>query len=114
MIISSAVFSIHEIPDNESQMRCISNDVQAASQWLKDDDHQYNSKMICSERCPQLSWYLRTNVLQMPLCDTTGSCETQLNRDKIDYYFSFEEMSNFTEYQQIKHFGVITIYKRRS
>lgn len=114
MIISSAVLSIHEIPDNESQMKYISNNVQAASQWLKDDDHQYNSKMICSERWPQLSWYLRTNVRQMPSYNTTGSCETQLNRDKIDYYFSFEEMSNLTKYQQIKHFGVITIYKRRS
>jgi 4-amino-4-deoxy-L-arabinose transferase-like glycosyltransferase len=114
MIISSAVLPIHEIPDNESQMKYISNNVQAASQWLKDDDHQYNSKMICSERWPQLSWYLRTNVRQMPSYNTTGSCETQLNRDKIDYYFSFEEMSNLTKYKQIKHFGVITIYKRRS
>lgn len=114
MILSTAVISIHEIPDNELKMKYTLNNIQTASQWLKYNDPQYNDKTICSEQWPQLSWYLRTNVRQMPPYQTIGSCETHLNRDKADYYICYNEMYNLTGYQQIKQFGLITIYIRRS
>jgi hypothetical protein len=91
MSLLSAVTSIQEIPANESQMKCISNNIQTASQWLKDNDPQYHDKIIYSERWPQFSWYLRTNVRQMPSFSTRKLYENQLNRDKVDYYISFKK-----------------------
>ena len=113
MTISSAVISIHEIPDNESQIKYISNNIQIVSQWLKDNEPQYTDKIIYSEQWPEFSWYLRTHVRQIPSFNTTESYENMLNTDKADYYISFKEELNLTNYQPIKKFGIITIYKRK-
>jgi 4-amino-4-deoxy-L-arabinose transferase-like glycosyltransferase len=113
IVLLSTVLYIQGIPDNESDIIYISNNIQNASQWIKDNDPQYMNKVMYSEEWPQFSWYLRTDVRQMPSFNTTELYENQLNINKADYYLSVNEGLNLTNYQPVKQFGIITIYKRK-
>lgn len=114
MVVVSVVDYIPAIKENESPNTEKLNDIQMASQWLKLNDPQYYDKKTSADLWPFFSWYLKMNVSQVPLFNTQESYENWLNTDNPDYYLSIVEGLNLTNYNQIKQFGIVTIYKRRT
>ena len=112
MLVAAADY-IPGIYDHESQNVVELNDIKMASQWLKVNDPQYFDKNISSDQWPYFSWYLKTNVKQVQLFNNNKDYENNLNTDNANYFLTDTEGLNLTNYQLIKQFGYITIYKRQ-
>jgi hypothetical protein len=115
MMLVSAVDYMQMIPDNESQNVVELNDIKMASEWLKVNDPQYFDKNISSDQWPYFSWYLKTNVTQVQLFNNNNNNddENNLSIDNANYFLTVKDGLNLTNYQSIKQFGYITIYKRQ-
>ncbi|WP_321422172.1 glycosyltransferase family 39 protein [uncultured Methanobacterium sp.] len=112
MLVAAAVY-IPGIYDHESKNVVDLNDIKMASQWLEINDPQYFDKNISSDQWPYFSWYLKTNVKQVQLFNSNKDYENNLNRDNATYFLTDTEGLNLTNYQLIKQFGYVTIYKRQ-
>ncbi|AUB56984.1 hypothetical protein BK008_00710 [Methanobacterium sp. MZ-A1] len=113
MMLVAAADYIQGIYDHESQNVVELNDIKMASQWLKVNDPQYFDKNISSDQWPYFSWYLKTNVKQVQLSNNNKDYENNLNTDNANYFLTVKEGLNLTNYQLIKQFGYVTIYKRQ-
>jgi 4-amino-4-deoxy-L-arabinose transferase-like glycosyltransferase len=99
-----------------------------ASQWFVNNESNYRNKNIYSDLWPNFSWYLKTNVKQVPVFknnqtfhygvgnstfnqDDSNAFNNFLETNHADYYFSVYKL-NLTSYTIIKRFGFITIYKK--
>ncbi len=101
--------------------------IKTASYWLISYDQDYKSKNIYSDLSPNFSWYLNTDVKQMPVFNNlTGSngknstfdqniaINNYLLTNNADYYLCDIQGLNLNSYIPIKQFGNITIYKRNN
>jgi len=111
MILVSGLNYINEIPDTQSETTYRVGKIKETTQWLKDYDPQYHNKIIYSDQWPYFSWYLKMNVLQIPL-NTQNFHENQSNIETADYFLLKEEL-NITNFHPIKDFGTIIIYQRQ-
>jgi len=113
MMLVAAANYIPGIYDHESTNVVELNDIKMASQWLEVNDPQYFDKNISSDQWPYFSWYLKTNVKQVQLSNSNKDYENNLNTDNANYFLTDTEGLNLTNYQLIKQFGYVTIYKRQ-
>jgi hypothetical protein len=98
------------------------------SQWFMNYESNYKNKNIYSDLWPNFSWYLKTNVKQVPVFknnqtyhygvenntfnqEDSNAFNNFLETNHADYYFSVYKL-NLTSYTPIKQFGFITIYKK--
>ena len=96
--------------------------IELASIWLKGYDPEYKNKNIYSDFWPNFSWYLKTNVKKVPLFkdnyilnqSDTISFNQYLLSNNADYYISVRQGLNLTSYEQIKQFGFLNIYKKKT
>jgi len=113
MVLVAAADYIPGIYDHESQNVVELNDIKMASQWLEDNDPQYLDKNISSDQWPYFSWYLKTNVKPVQSFNNIKDYESNLNTDNANYFLTVKEGLNLTNYQLIKQFGYVNIYRRQ-
>jgi 4-amino-4-deoxy-L-arabinose transferase-like glycosyltransferase len=101
--------------------------IKTASYWIISYDQDYKSKNIYSDLSPNFSWYLNTNVKQMPVFndnltvsngknstfDQDIAINNYLVTNNADYYLCDIQGLNLNSYTHVKQFGNITIYKRK-
>jgi 4-amino-4-deoxy-L-arabinose transferase-like glycosyltransferase len=101
--------------------------IKTASYWIISYDQDYKSKNIYSDLSPNFSWYLNTNVKQMPVFNdnltvsngknSTSDQDIAINNylvtNNADYYLCDIQGLNLNSYTIVKRFGDITIYKRK-
>lgn len=129
MLLISTINYIPGILSNEEIGKEITENAVSSSNWLKNYDPTYKTKIIYADYWPYFGWYLKMNVKPMPLfndnfsyyheienytVDAQSNVEynNMLNQNHVDYYFSVREGLNLTNYQPIKEFGNVIIYKR--
>lgn len=129
IILASAFSYIPGISGHEKLAKDVANDSAAASVWLMNYDLSYKNKTIYADYGPYLSWYLKTNVKNMPVFmdgqmydykikgyNITEKDMIEYNNELIknnaEYYFSTKSNLNLTNYKVIRQFGNITIYIR--
>ncbi len=120
IMITSAVSQITGI--EKANGNDFNKEIEMASIWLEGYDPEYRSKNIYSDFWPNFSWYLKTNVKKVPLFNDnyilnqsdTKSFNQYLLNNNADYYISVRQNLNLTSYEQIKQFGFLNIYKKRS
>jgi hypothetical protein len=84
-----------------------------ASQWLVGYDPNYQNKNIYSDLSPNFSWYLNTNVKQIPVLnsDNDTTINNYLVSNGVEYYLYDGLGLNLSSYKLIKQFGNVTIYQ---
>jgi len=109
--------------------KVFNEDARDASNWLKNYDPDYKSKLIYADFWAMFIWHLQMNIGAMPSFrgnqtiflgakydnfteEDKKAYDRELNRTNPDYYFFTWGEINFTNYKAIKKFGDITIYKR--
>ena len=101
----------------------------SASQWFSNYDPNYKNQNIYSDLSPNFSWYLKTNVKQVPVfknnhtfINVNNNSFTQQDSDQFnnylvtnnaDYYLCIRQGLNLTSYTLIKQFGSVIIYKKK-
>jgi len=101
----------------------------SASQWFSNYDPNYKNQNIYSDLSPNFSWYLKTNVKQVPVfknnqtfINVNNNSFTQKDSDQFnnylvtnnaDYYLCIRQGLNLTSYTLIKQFGSVIIYKKK-
>lgn len=125
--------TINEIPDiliaNNGET-VANQQIELASQWFSNYDTNYTNQNIYSDLSPNFSWYLKTNVKQVPVFKNnqtfinvnnnsfTQQDSNQFNNylvtNNADYYLCIRQGLNLTSYTPIKQFGSVIIYKRNS
>ena len=102
--------------------------IEMASQWFVNYDPNYKNQNIYSDLSPNFSWYLNTNVKQIPVFknnqtfigvnndsftqEDSNEFNNYLVTNNADYYFCIRNGLNLTSYKPIKQFGNVIIYKR--
>lgn len=129
MILFSAVSTMPEIKEANSNYKVTNEGVSLASDWFINYDTDYKNKVIYSDLWPQFGWYLKTNVKIMPefkgnqkfYSGMTNNNLTpqdnvkyneELENNNADYYFSVRQGLNLTYYKPVKQFGNLIIYKK--
>ncbi|HOI40370.1 MAG TPA: glycosyltransferase family 39 protein [Methanobacterium sp.] len=109
--------------------KLFNEEVRDASNWLKNYDPDYKSKVIYADYWAMFAWHLKMDVGKMPTfrnnqtillgakdanltAEDKMSYDQELNKINPDYYFFTWGKLNFTNYQAIHRVGSITIYKR--
>jgi 4-amino-4-deoxy-L-arabinose transferase-like glycosyltransferase len=101
--------------------------IKTASHWIVSYDQDYKNKNIYSDLSPNFSWYLNTNVKQMPVFNdnltiskgknNTFNQDIAINNylvtNNANYYLCDIQGLNLNSYTPIKQFGNITIYQRK-
>ena len=110
--------------------KVFSEDVRDASNWLKNYDHDYKSKVIYADYWAMFAWFLQMDLGKMPsfrnnqtillgagdnnfTAEDKKAYDRELNKTNPDYYFFTWGKINFTNYKAIKSFGDVTIYERK-
>jgi 4-amino-4-deoxy-L-arabinose transferase-like glycosyltransferase len=128
MLLISTTGFLNSMPPEDSNTQ----NVIISSNWLKDYDHSYETKMIYADfYWPYYSWYLKMNVSPMPIfkngnayyyelkdyypdSQDNKTYNNELAKNKVDYYFCIRKGLNLTSYKPIKKFGQITLYVKKS
>ena len=102
-----------------------------ASEWFVNYDPNYKNKNIYSDLWPNFSWYLKTDVKKVPIFkdnqtflrevknysfnqEDSNEFNHYLESNNADYYFSVRQGLNLTSYEQIKQFGYMSVYKKKT
>jgi 4-amino-4-deoxy-L-arabinose transferase-like glycosyltransferase len=123
--------TVNEIPNilHANNDELIANQqIELASQWFANYDPNYKNQNIYSDLSPNFSWYLKTDVKQMPVFKNnqtfinvnnnsfTQKDSNDFNRylvaNNVDYYLCIRQGLNLTSYIPIKQIGSVIIYKR--
>lgn len=129
MILSFTVSYLPGIPEENSNLKVINENIDSASQWLIHYDPDYKTKIIYSDLWPYSGWYLKMNIGMMPIFkdgqmyytgakDYSPNQQDNIAADKylisknVQYCFSSLQRLNLTSYKPIKQFGNVIIYKR--
>ncbi len=133
LIILMIVFTFAQfesIEEANMSNKVFTEDVRDASNWLKNYDPEYKSKVIYADYWAMFAWYLQMDLGKMPsfrnnqtiflgvgdnnfTAEDKKAYDRELNKTNPDYYlFTWGEI-NFTNYKAIKRFGDVTIYKRK-
>lgn len=120
VMLLSAASQIPAILDKNDGVIIFNQQLEMTSHWLVSYDPNYKNENIYSDLWPNFSWYLKTNVKQVPLFkDNYTLNQTDLTAfnqylvsNNAEYYISVRPGLNLTSYVQIKQFGYLAIYKR--
>ena len=110
-------------------MKTFNEDASDASNWLKNYDPDYKSKIIYADSWAMFAWHLQMDVGKMPTFrnnqtiylsaednnfteEDEKAYDRELNKTNPDYYFFTWGKMKFTNYKAIKQFGDVTIYER--
>ena len=80
---------------------------------VSNNDPNYQNKLIYSDLSPNFSWYLNTNVKQLPVSNSNSMINKYLASNGVEYYLSDSPRLNLSSYMLIKQFGNVTIYKKK-
>lgn len=114
---------------NESTKESVVKDVISSSNWFKNYDSDYKTKVIYSDYYPYSTWYLRTDIKKMPILkdnkeiyaplknlslnnDDFKQYENKLFTNDADYYFCVNAKLNLTSYKIIYNSGNVYIYQK--
>lgn len=133
IILTSIILlsTVNEIPNillgNNDEI-IANQQIELASQWFSNYDPNYKNQNIYSDLSPNFSWYLKTNVKQVPVFKNnqtfinvnnnsfTQQDSNQFNNylvtNNADYYLCIRQGLKLTSYIPIKQFGSVIIYKR--
>ena len=129
MLFSSASLIPNILESNHDKL--IANEqMKLTSQWFVNYDPNYKNENIYSDLSPNFSWYLKTNVKQVPIFkdnqtfansiknytfnqEDSNQFNNYLITNNADYYFCVREGLNLTSYYPIKELGYVTIYKKK-
>lgn len=96
--------------------KCFTKDIEDASSWIKDYDHDYNNKIIVSDYPNAVAWYLKKEVNgAFPrFYKNSNDFSYVLQKKNADYYIdSLSEPKQYLKgYQIINKFGNVVIYKK--
>lgn len=126
MILISTIGFLNNMPKEDSNTQ----NVIISSNWLKNYDHSYKTKIIYADfYWPHYSWYLKMNVTAMPIFKDGNAYyyelidyypdshdkmayNNELEKNKVNYYFCIRQGLNLTSYKPLKTFGQITLYEK--
>ena len=129
MLFSSASLIPNILESNHEKL--IANEqMKLTSQWFVNYDPNYKNENLYSDLSPNFSWYLKTNVKQVPIFkdnqtfanniknytfnqEDSNQFNNYLITNNADYYFCVREGLNLTSYYPIKELGYVTIYKKK-
>jgi hypothetical protein len=129
MLISSISLIPNILESNHDKL--IANEqMELTSQWFVNYDPNYKNENIYSDLSPNFSWYLKTNVKQVPIFkdnqtfsngiknytfnqEDSNQFNNFLTTNNADYYFCIREGLNLSSYYSIKELGYVTIYKKK-
>ncbi|GAB4312148.1 MAG: hypothetical protein Kow0019_10930 [Methanobacteriaceae archaeon] len=110
LIVLSSTFSyIHAFTDKPDY---IVKDSKTTSEWFKNYDPDYKSKLIYSDLWPTFSWYLKTDVKPMPFFKDNRAFNHELQKYDVDYYLTVYGNRNLTSYEKVGQFGTVTVFKK--
>jgi 4-amino-4-deoxy-L-arabinose transferase-like glycosyltransferase len=93
-------------------------DISDSSDWIKNNDPNYNEKIISSDYPNALSWYLNKEILGgFPrFFNNSNDFADYLHNNSVDYYIdTISSPHPYLEgYIIVKSFGVVAIYKKIS
>ena len=128
IILLSTVNEIPNILTSNNNEIIANQQIESASQWFANYDLNYNNQNIYSDLSPNFSWYLKTDVKQVPVfknnqtfinVNTNSFTQQDSNEfnnylvtNNADYYLSIRQGLNLKSYMPIKQIGSIIIYKR--
>lgn len=129
LMILSTLSQFDSIEKANMGNKLFNEEVRDASNWLKNYDPEYKSKVIYADYWSMFAWHLQMDVGEMPLFRNNQTIllgaedkniteadkkayDRQLNKTNPDYYFFTWGKIDFTNYKAIKQFGDVTIYKR--
>lgn len=113
----------------ESTKESVVKDIISSSDWLKNYDPNYKTKIIYSDYYPYSTWYLKTDIKAMPILkdneeiyarlrninlnnDDYKQYEHKLQTNNAEYYFCVNTKVNLTYYKVINKFGDVYIYQK--
>ncbi len=122
---TNTLIDLNEISAQET----VTDDIILASNWFKNYDPDYKTKIIYSDYYPHSTWYLRTDINKMPILKDNKEIyarlkelnlsnedfkvyEKELSQNNADYYFCINAKINLTSYKVIKRFGDVYIYEK--
>ncbi|AXV38789.1 MAG: hypothetical protein CIT01_10175 [Methanobacterium sp. BRmetb2] len=109
IILSSTISFINAMPNKKDY---IVEDSKKASEFLKNYDSSYKSKLIYSDVWPTFSWYLEANIKPMPSFNDIRAYNHELEKYNVDYYLTIYGNRNLTSYDKIGQFGTVGVYKK--
>ena len=96
--------------------KCFTLDIEDASDWLKEYDHNYKDKIIYSDYGPATSWYFQRNINGgFPISMTHPTLFSKLlQRKNVDYYIDSlsQPKPELNGYHIIKTIGQVAIYEK--
>ncbi len=130
MLLSAASQIPHILKTNNENI-IFNEQLEMASEWFVNYDPDYKNKNIYSDLWPNLSWYLKTDVKKVPIFkdnqtflrevknysfnqENSKELNLYLESNNADYYFSVGQGLNLTSYEQIKQFGYMSVYKKKT
>ena len=91
-------------------------DIGDASNWIKENDHNYKNKTIYSDYPPAVNWYLKEGINGAFPRFYNSSIEFSnfLQQNNVDYYIDSLSVPkpDLKGYYIIKNFGNVAIYKK--
>ncbi|MBI5681014.1 MAG: glycosyltransferase family 39 protein [Methanobacterium sp.] len=131
MILSATASYLPGIQNKNYKLKIMDENIDLSSQWLMNYDPNYKNKAVYSNAWPYFGWYLKTDVKMMPLFKDNQtyygglknynfsqqdiiSFNNYLESNNAYYYLSYGISLNLTSYQQIKKFGNVIIYEKKS
>ena len=133
IILTSIILlsTVNEIPNilTANNNEIIANQqIELASQWFANYDPNYMNQKIYSDLSPNFSWYLKTDVKQVPVFknnqtfinvnnnsftqEDSNEFNNYLTTNNVNYYLCIRQGLNLTSYIPIKQIGSVIIYKR--
>ena len=109
------------------QFKVQNEEITSSSSWLMNYDPNFKNKIIYSDLNSNFGWYLRTNVIEVPIYKdykkyglenhniTPADIKINdiLTEGKAYYYLSNQTGLILTSYKPLKQFGNLTIYEKK-
>ena len=115
------------VQESNYQFKTQNEEITSASDWFMTYDQNYKNKAIYSDLNSNFGWYLRTNVIEVPIykdykkyglenhkiTPADVKINNILTEGKADYYLSNQTGLILTSYKPLKQFGNLTIYEKK-
>lgn len=128
ILLVSTINYMNVIQQDNQRITMTKNTIET-SEWFKNNEPAYKSKLIYADYWPHFNWYLKMNLKPMPNFkegkiyfyelksynldqDVNKYYNDELHKNNADYYISLRENLNLTGYIPVKKSGDIIIYKR--
>lgn len=111
--IYCAVNEAHTFDNKEpSNMLTASQDEKDISNWLKQYDPNYKTKIIWADRGGDMSFYLQMNIPSLDKISNKTNFTSLMKDNNVTYYISKDNKTNIIhDYILLKQFGEVSLYK---